>query len=45
MTTRLLQSWRDPEVNLTLTTFARLCEGFELDAVQLIRPVKVTLAK
>jgi hypothetical protein len=28
------------EVNLTLTTPARLCEGFKVDAAQLLKPLK-----
>lgn len=38
MTTRLLQRVEGEDVNLTLTTLARLCEGFEVDVVQLFKP-------
>ncbi|MGZ3457362.1 MAG: helix-turn-helix domain-containing protein [Archangium sp.] len=38
MTTRLLQSVEGEDVNATFTTLARLCEGFEVDVVQLFQP-------
>ena len=40
MTTRLLQRVEGSEVNLTLTTLARLCEGFKVDAAQPLKPLK-----
>lgn len=39
MTTRVLQRVESSEVNLTLTTLARLCEGFEVDASQILKPL------
>jgi len=38
MTTRLFQRVEGAEANLTFTTLARLCEGFEVDVVQLLKP-------
>jgi transcriptional regulator with XRE-family HTH domain len=40
MTTRLLQRVEGQEVNLTFTSLARLCEGLEVDVVQLLKPRK-----
>jgi ribosome-binding protein aMBF1 (putative translation factor) len=40
MTTRVLQRVESSEVNLTLTTLARLCEGLEVDAAQLLKPTQ-----
>jgi len=37
MTTRLLQRVEGEDVNATLTTIARLCGGFEVDAAQLFQ--------
>ncbi|MDY7229840.1 helix-turn-helix domain-containing protein [Hyalangium rubrum] len=37
MTTRLFQRVEGEEVNLTFTTLARLCEGFEVDVVHLLK--------
>lgn len=39
MTTRVLQRVENSEVNLTLTTLARLCEGLEVDAAQILKPL------
>ena len=39
MTTRLLQRMEGEDVNLTFTTLARLCEGLEVDVVQLLKPL------
>jgi transcriptional regulator with XRE-family HTH domain len=39
MTTRMLQRVEGQEVNFTLTSLARLCEGFEVDVVQFFRPL------
>jgi transcriptional regulator with XRE-family HTH domain len=38
MTTRHLQGVEGEDVNATFTTLARLCEGFEVDVVQLLQP-------
>ncbi|MFY0572809.1 helix-turn-helix domain-containing protein [Archangium lansingense] len=38
MTTRLFQRVEGEDVNLTFTTLARLCEGFEVDVAQLFQP-------
>jgi len=38
MATRLFQRVESANVNLTLTTIARLCEGFEVDVCQLFAP-------
>lgn len=38
MATRLLQRVESGKVNLTLTTLARLCEGFEVDVIHLLAP-------
>jgi ribosome-binding protein aMBF1 (putative translation factor) len=40
MTTRLLQRVEGQEVNLTFTSLARLCEGLEVDVVQLLKQRK-----
>jgi transcriptional regulator with XRE-family HTH domain len=38
MTTRLFQRVEGEDVNLTFTSLARLCDGFEVDVVQLLKP-------
>ncbi|MCY1075182.1 helix-turn-helix domain-containing protein [Archangium lansingense] len=38
MTTRLFQRVEGEDVNLTFTTLARLCDGFEVDVVQVLKP-------
>lgn len=38
MSTRLLQRVEAEDVNITLTTLARLCEGFEADVLRLFEP-------
>jgi transcriptional regulator with XRE-family HTH domain len=38
MTTRLFQRVEGEDVNLTFTSLARLCEGLEVDVVQLFKP-------
>ncbi|OJT19342.1 hypothetical protein BO221_37125 [Archangium sp. Cb G35] len=40
MTTRLLQRVEGEDVNLTLTTLARLCEGLGVDVAQLFQSRK-----
>jgi ribosome-binding protein aMBF1 (putative translation factor) len=40
MTTRLLQYVEGAESNVTFTTLARLCEGFEVDVAQFFKPGK-----
>ncbi|WP_084737932.1 helix-turn-helix domain-containing protein [Cystobacter ferrugineus] len=37
MTTRLFQRVEGADVNLTFTSLARLCEGFGVDVVQLLK--------
>ncbi|QRN97413.1 helix-turn-helix transcriptional regulator [Archangium violaceum] len=37
MTTRLFQRVEGEDVNLTFTSLARLCEGLEVDVVQLFK--------
>ncbi|WP_395842426.1 helix-turn-helix domain-containing protein [Cystobacter fuscus] len=37
MTTRLLQRVEGEDVNLTFTTLARICEGLEVDVVELFQ--------
>ncbi|NVJ15980.1 MULTISPECIES: helix-turn-helix transcriptional regulator [unclassified Myxococcus] len=40
MTTRLYQRVEGEEANLTFTSLARVCEGFEVDVVRLFKPLK-----
>jgi ribosome-binding protein aMBF1 (putative translation factor) len=40
MATRILQRVEAGEVNLTLTSLARLCEGLQVDVVRLLRSVR-----
>ncbi|NOJ94548.1 helix-turn-helix transcriptional regulator [Corallococcus coralloides] len=40
MTVRVYQRVEGEEVNLTLTTIARIAEGFEVDPVELFRAAK-----
>jgi len=40
MTTRLYQRVEGEEVNLTFTSLARLCDGFEVDVVRLLKPIR-----
>ena len=40
MATRLFQRVEAGDANLTLTSVARLCDGLNVDVVQLLRPVK-----
>ncbi|MBZ4335922.1 helix-turn-helix domain-containing protein [Corallococcus interemptor] len=40
MTVRVYQRVEGEEVNLTLTTIARIAEGFEVDPVELFRVAK-----
>ncbi len=40
MATRLFQRVEAGDVNLTLTSLARLCVGLDVDMAQLFRPVK-----
>lgn len=38
MTVRVFQRMEGEEVNVTFTSLARLCEGFEVDVVELLKP-------
>ncbi len=40
MTTRLYQRVEGEEANLTFTSLARVCEGFEVDVSRLFKPLK-----
>ena len=40
MTTRLYQRVEGEEVNLTFTSLARVCTGFEVDVVRLLKPLR-----
>jgi transcriptional regulator with XRE-family HTH domain len=39
MSTRLMQRIEAADVNVTLTTLARVCSGFETDVQEVLRPV------
>ncbi|MBZ4423394.1 helix-turn-helix domain-containing protein [Myxococcus sp. RHST-1-4] len=38
MTVRVFQRMEGEEVNVTFTSLARLCEGFEVDVGELLKP-------
>jgi len=40
MTTRLYQRVEGEEVNLTFTSLARLCQGFAVDVVRFLKPLR-----
>jgi len=40
MTVRVFQRMEGEEVNVTFTSLARLCEGFEVDVLELLKPLK-----
>ncbi|NOJ82331.1 helix-turn-helix transcriptional regulator [Myxococcus xanthus] len=40
MTTRLYQRVEGEEANVTFTSLARLCAGFDVDVVRLFKPAK-----